>query len=101
FGERLASRFAEDAVFLEKQGRRLRTILRGQSAADGEQLIIVVAHAFDEADPKAKRRLAELMVTIGKELPNTADTVSAILGDWSDAPVEMLLKLRQRRMGIR
>ena len=101
FGERLASRVAEDAVFLEKQGRRLRTILRGQSAPDGEQLIIVVAHAFDEADPKAKRRLAELMVTIGKELPNTADTVSAILGDWSDAPVEMLLKLRQRRMGIR
>jgi hypothetical protein len=99
--EALAEKAQSQKSYIRTHGRILRALLRGLSERDGEQLILVVAHVFDEATAEKKSRLAELMMMVGKELPNTAETVGKILSDWKDAPQEMLLKIRQARMGIR
>ena len=99
--ETLSERAQYAHSYLRTHGRTLRALLSRLSERDGEQLILVVAHAFDEAAPEAKVRLAELMMMVGKELPNTSETIGKILSDWKDAPYEMLLKIRQTRMGIR
>lgn len=101
----LAGQLADHALrrpdFLAATGRVLRTILRGMTARDGEQLILYLAHAFDQADREGKGRLAGLMLVVGKEIEGTSTTVGSILQEWADAPPEMTLKIRQLRMGIR
>jgi len=99
--ETIATKAQGSDDYLRTNGRPLRSLLRGLSGRDGEQLVIVVAHAFDEAQKTQKRRLADLMLMVSKELPETSETVGTILSDWKDAPPEMLLKVRQTRMGIR
>ncbi len=64
-------------------------------------MMIVFAHAFDEAGRNQKGKLADLMLMVAKEIPDTAETVEKILADWKEVPSEMLLKIRQTRMGIR
>ncbi len=99
--EAMASRTVAQVDFLAASGRTLRHLLRGLSARDGEQLVLVIAHAFDTAEESGKRRLADLMLIVGRELPDSARTVGAVLSDWRDAPPEVFLKIRQARMGIR
>lgn len=101
FAEALSAQVQAKANYLRTYGRTLRGLLRGLSDRDGEQLILVIAHAFDDAEGDSKCRLSELLMVVGKEVPATADTVGKILSDWRDAPPEMLLKIRQTRMGIR
>jgi hypothetical protein len=97
----VADRVLTGQDFLRAQGRTLRSLLKGLSGRDGEQLMLVVAHTFDESGRKDKLLLAELMMMVGKEIPDTMGTVSAIVSDWKDAPPEMMLKVKQSRMGIR
>ncbi|MBS13283.1 MAG: hypothetical protein CME19_16975 [Gemmatimonadetes bacterium] len=99
--EVLVDRVRQDPDYVGKHGRNLRALLKALSPRDGEQLTLVAAHAFDEAESKARIRLADLMMMVAKELPNTTETVGKILADWKEAPPELLLKLRQTRMGIR
>lgn len=99
--EVLAERVLGKEDFLTSHGRTLRSVFRGLSGRDGEQLMIVLAHTFDEVGRKQKGKLADLMLMVGKEIPDTAETVEEILADWKDCPSEMLLKIRQTRMGIR
>ena len=87
--------------FLRTQGRTLRSLLKGLSVRDGEQLMLVLVHIFDGSDREEKLLLAELMMMVGKGIPDTIGTVSAIVLDWKDAPPEMVLKVKQSRMGIR
>jgi hypothetical protein len=97
----VADRVLTGQDFLRAQGRTLRSLLKGLSGRDGEQLMLVVAHTFDESGRKDKLLLAELMMMVGMEIPDTMGTVSAIVSDWKDAPGEMVLKVKQSRMGIR
>ena len=101
---KMAEVLAERALgkdFLTTHGRTIRSVFRGLSGRNGEQLMIVFARAFDEVGRKQKGKLADLMLMVGKEIPDTAETVEKILADWKDAPSEMLLKIKQTRMGIR
>jgi hypothetical protein len=97
----MADRVLTCRDFLTTQGRTLRSVLKGLSGRDGEQLMLVIAHTFDEYDRKGKLQLAEFMMMVGKEIPEAMGTVCAIVLDWKDAPPEMVLKVKQSRMGIR
>ncbi len=99
--EILVDRVLGSTGFLTTHGRTLRAVFRGLSSRDGDQLMIVMAHAFDQGNPKGKQGLADLMMMVGKEISGTVDTVGMILAEWKDAPPEMLVKIRQTRMGIR
>ncbi len=97
----LAKRVMGDKDFLTTHGRALRSLLKTLSGRDSEQMMIVLAQEFDEVDRKGKRSIAELMMMVGKEVPDVMATIGEILSAWRDAPQQMLLKIKQSRMGIR